>query len=63
MAANDTPPLISAVKAEDIVECRRLIDTGEANVNEDRDQYPWYGRTALHESSIRDIRAIDLIGS
>ena len=38
MAANDRPPLISAVIAKDIVECRRLIDTGEANVNEDRGQ-------------------------
>ena len=50
MAANDTPPLINAVKAEDIVECRRLIDTGEANVNEERDKY---GRTALDIASIR----------
>ena len=47
MAANDEPPLISAVCANDIVECRRLIDTGEANVN-DRD---WYGWTALHWAS------------
>ncbi len=37
MAAKDEPPLISAVLAKDIVECRRLIDTGEANVNGDRD--------------------------
>ena len=50
MAANDTPPLINAVKAEDIVECRRLIDTGEANVNGDRDQI---GCTALHIASYR----------
>ena len=49
MAANNDPPLISAVLAEDIVECRRLIDTGEANVNGDRNQY---GKTALHEASI-----------
>ena len=50
MADNDEPPLISAVCAKDIVECRRLIDTGEANVNGDRDQY---GRTALHIASDR----------
>ena len=50
MAANNDPPLISAVLAEDIVECRRLIDTGEANVNGDRSQSGW---TALHEASIR----------
>ena len=50
MAAND-PPLISAVEAKNIVECKRLIDTGEANVNGDRDhQYRW---TALHWASIR----------
>ena len=49
MAANDDPPLISAVIAKDIVECRRLIDTGEANVNGDRNQY---GYTALHEASM-----------
>ena len=48
MAANDWPPLISAVWATDIVECRRLIDTGEANVNGVRDQY---GRAALHIAS------------
>ena len=50
MAANDDPPLISAVRANNIVECRRLIDTGEANVNGDRDQI---GRTALHWASFR----------
>ena len=48
MAANDTPPLISAVFDENIVECRRLIDTGEANVNGDRSQF---GNTALHIAS------------
>ena len=47
-AYNDRPPLISAVLARNIVECRRLIDTGEANVNGDRDQY---GQTALHWAS------------
>ena len=51
MAANNEPPLFSAVLAEDIVECRRLIDTGEANVNEDRDHQ--YGNTALHWASTR----------
>ena len=50
MAANDRPPLISAVLAKNIVECRWLIDTGEANVNGDRDKY---GETALHEASLR----------
>ena len=50
MAANDRPPLISAVLAKNIVECRRLIDTGEANVNGDRDQI---GCTALHIASYR----------
>ena len=50
MAANDEPPLISAVCANDIVECRRLIDTGEANVNGDRGQIGW---TALHIASDR----------
>ena len=45
-----TPPLIIAVRDKNIVECRRLIDTGEANVNGDRDQY---GETALHRASIR----------
>ena len=49
MAANNDPPLISAVYAKDIVECRRLIDTGEANVNEDRDHD---GDTALYRASI-----------
>ena len=48
MAANNYPPLISAVYAEDIVECRRLIDTGEANVNGDRGLY---GETALYIAS------------
>ena len=51
MAANNYPPLISAVLAEDIVECRRLIDTGEANVNGDRDYYN--GWTALQIASFR----------
>ena len=50
MAANNDPPLISAVLAKNIVECRRLIDTGEANANEDRSQY---GSTALHRASAR----------
>ena len=50
MAANNKPPLISAVCDKNIVECRRLIDTGEANVNEDRDKY---GLTALHWASYR----------
>ena len=50
MAANNDPPLISAVLAKNIVECRRLIDTGEANVNGDRDQS---GDTALHYASSR----------
>ena len=50
MAANDRPPLISAVFTNNIVECRRLIDTGEANVNEDRNQY---GSTALHWASCK----------
>ena len=49
MAANDDPPLISAAIAENIVECRLLIDTGEANFNGERDKY---GRTALHIASI-----------
>ena len=48
MAANDWPPLIRAVDAKNIVECRRLIDTGEANVNGDRTHY---GSTALHIAS------------
>ena len=50
MAANDYPPLISAVWDKNIVECRRLIDTGEANVNGDRDHE---GCTALHWASYR----------
>ena len=50
MAANNDPPLISAIRDKNIVECRRLIDTGEANVNEDRDQS---GSTALHEASLK----------
>ena len=50
MADNDEPPLISAVCAKDIVECRRLIDTGEANVNGDRGKY---GNTALHKASFK----------
>ena len=49
-ADNDRPPLISAVLARNLVECRRLIDTGEANVNEDRGHHSW---TALHWASIR----------
>ena len=48
MAANYEPPLIRAVLARNIVECRRLIDAGEANVNEDRDGDRW---TALHWAS------------
>ena len=48
MAANDDPPLISAVRDKNIVECRRLIDTGEANVIDDRDHDGW---TALHIAS------------
>jgi len=48
-ANNDWPPLISAVWDKNIVECRRLIDTGEANVNEDRDHDGW---NALHKPSI-----------
>ncbi len=48
-----TPPLKIAVKARNIVECRRLIETGEANVNEsyrdgDEDEDGW---TALHYAS------------
>ena len=49
MAANNKPPLIRAAHDKNIVECRRLIDTGEANVNEDRDHE--YGDTALHIAS------------
>ena len=38
MAANEEyPPLISAIRDKNIVECRRLIDTGEANVIDDRE--------------------------
>ena len=48
MAANNDPPLISAALARNIVECRRLIDTGEANVNGDRDHN---GCIALHWAS------------
>ena len=47
-ANNDRPPLIIAVLARNIVECRRLINTGEANVNGDRYHD---GRTALHRAS------------
>ena len=43
-----TPPLIIAVNARNIIECRRLIETGGANVNGDRDKY---GNTALHLAS------------
>ena len=52
MAANNNtrPPLIRAVYTKNIVECRRLIDTGEANVNGDRDQN---GDTSLHYASSR----------
>ena len=50
-ANNDRPPLISAVRDKNIVECRRLIDTGEANVNGDRVNYN--GDTALHWASRR----------
>ncbi len=49
MAANNTP-LLSAVLAKNIVECRQLIDTGEANVNGDRG---YDGFTALHWASFR----------
>ena len=51
MAANTWPPLIIAIRDKNIVECRRLIDTGEANVNGDRDHE--YGWTALHWASIK----------
>jgi ankyrin repeat protein len=50
MAAKNRPTLLSAVRGRNIVACRRLIDTGEANVNEDRDHY---GCTALHWASYR----------
>ena len=50
MAANNKPLLISAVRDKNIVECRRLIETGEANVNGDRGQDEW---TALHYASYR----------
>ena len=50
MAANNRPPLLSAVLARNIVECRRLIDTGEANVNEDRNHDGW---TVLQIASFR----------
>ena len=50
MAANNRPPLIRAVDANNIVECRRLIDTGEANINSDKNQF--LRRTALHIASI-----------
>ena len=50
MAANNRqPPLLRAVRDNNIVECRRLRDTGEANVNEDINDY---GCTALHIASI-----------
>ena len=39
-----TQPLINAVKVGNVVECRRFIETGEANVIEDRDGC---GMTAL----------------
>ena len=45
-----TPPLIIAVQARNIVECRRLIERGEANVNADRDGLGW---TALNWASVR----------
>ena len=48
-AYNISSSLIRAVRDNNIVECRRLLNTGEANVNEDRDQY---GNTALHIASI-----------
>ena len=51
MSANKSPPLIRAVDANNIVECRRLIDTGEANINENSD---WIGNTALHVASIEN---------
>ena len=50
MAAKNRPPLIIAVWTKNIVKCRRLIDTGEANVDGDRTQY---GSTALHIASVR----------
>ena len=50
MAANDDPPLISAIHDKNIVECRRLLDTWEANVNEVRGYDGW---TALHIASYR----------
>ncbi len=34
-ANNDRPPLLRAVYANNIVKCRRLINTGEANANGD----------------------------
>ena len=47
MARYNDPPLLCAVWNKDIVECRRLIDTGEANVNGDRN----FWNTALHYAS------------
>ena len=46
---NSSPPLIKAVETKNIVECRRLIDTGEANINENKD---WVGNTAIHIASM-----------
>ena len=43
-----TPPLIKAAKDRNIVDCRQLIETGEANLNADRN---WIGSTALHLAS------------
>ena len=40
---------------KNIVECRRLIDTGEANIDGDRDGNGW---TALHNASCCDFLEI-----
>ena len=61
MAAYNDPALISAILASNIVECRRLIDTGEANVNGDRDHDGW---TALHLASSRGyLEIVELLTS
>ena len=46
---NSSPPLIKAVETKNIIEYRRLIDTGEANINENMD---WVGYTAIHIASM-----------
>ncbi len=55
VSAYNDPPFLRAVYGRNIVECRRLIDRGEANVNGDIYQFCAY-RTTWRERPWRRMR-------